>query len=186
MKKTLLPLIFFLGMAALFYFVLNKMNQGEYNPRDIPTEFIGRTAPEFSLPDLFNEATMISPSDMKGQTWLLNVWGTWCPECWREHDFLVQLGKYEGIPIIGLNWRDEKAAAKDFLAKKGNPFIGVPFDPNSKAVIDWGVYGAPETFLIDAEGVIRVKHKGPLSRSSWNEKFASYFASPAGQGASSK
>ena len=181
MKKTMIPLVFFLGMAGLFYFVLSKMNQGEYNPRDIPTEFIGRTAPDFTLPDLFNESGVVSSASMKGKPWALNIWGTWCPECWREHSFLLQL-KREGIPIIGLNWRDERIAAKQFLANQGNPFLGVAFDPDSKAVIDWGVYGAPETFLIDAEGIIRVKHKGPLSRGSWNEKFAPYFSGDKANG----
>lgn len=175
MRKTILPLLFFLGMAVLFYIVLMKMNQGKYNPRDIPTEFIGRSAPEFSLPELFNEADIVSSSDMLGKVWLLNIWGTWCPECWREHNFLVQLAKYKGIPIVGINWRDEAEAARDFLSQKGNPFIKVGFDPHSKVVIDWGVYGAPETFLIDANGVIQVKHKGPLDLQQWNEKFAGYF-----------
>jgi cytochrome c biogenesis protein CcmG/thiol:disulfide interchange protein DsbE len=174
MKKTLLPLILFLGMAALFYFVLGKMNKGEYNPRDIPTEFIGRTAPEFALPELFDISVTVRPSDMKGKVWLLNVWGTWCPECWREHDYLLKL-KRDGVPIIGLNWRDGMQEAKNFLNKKGNPFLKVAFDPKSVAVIEYGVYGAPETFLIDADGVIREKHAGAMTPAVWNEKFEPWF-----------
>jgi len=162
-------------MAGLFYFVLGQMNDGEYDPRDIPTEFIGRNAPEFALPDLFNPEQVVSPSKLKGQVWLLNVWGTWCPECWREHDYLLHLARTRGINIVGLNWRDEAEEAKAMLVRLGNPFSQVGFDPDSSAVIDWGVYGAPETFLIDAEGIVRVKHKGAMTEKAWMKKFATHF-----------
>jgi len=112
---------------------------------------------------------------MKGKTWLLNVWATWCRECWREHEYLVTLAEQRNITIIGLNWRDERADAKKMLAQLGNPFSQIAFDPNSEAVIDWGVYGAPETFLIDKQGVVRVKHKGALNETVWQDKFARYF-----------
>lgn len=174
MSKAVIPLIIFLLLAGLFLFVLGQMNKGEYNPRDIPTEFIGRTAPEFSLPELYQSEKHVGPSQYQGKVWLLNVWGTWCAECWREHDFLLQLAQQD-IPILGLNWRDDAADAKNMLARLGNPFDQVAFDPNSSAVIDWGVYGAPETFLIDAEGIIREKHKGALNAAIWQEKFQTYF-----------
>ncbi|QFY90242.1 DsbE family thiol:disulfide interchange protein [Magnetovirga frankeli] len=172
--KAALPLILFFALAVLFYFMLGKINQGEYNPRDIPTEFIGRSAPEFSLPDLLKPEQSVRPSDFKGKPWLFNVWGTWCPECWREHEFLVLLHK-QGVPIVGLNWRDEAPEAKKMLARLGNPFVAIGFDPTSDVAIDWGVYGAPETFLIDAEGIIRVKHKGAMTPQIWQEQFQSYF-----------
>lgn len=170
------PLALFLALGGLFWYVLGQMNQGEYNPRDVPTQFIGRQAPSFTLPDLFDMNKQVKSSDMAGRVWLLNVWGTWCPECWKEHDYLLHLARREGVPIIGLNWRDDATEAKAMLARLGNPFLRVGFDPNSNAVIDWGVYGAPETFLIDAEGVVRAKHTGALGTTAWREKFQPYFS----------
>jgi len=175
MNKAAIPLAIFIGLVVLFAFMLRQMNDGEYNPRDIPTEFIGKPAPSFDLPSLFDAQANVTSAAQAGKPWLLNVWGTWCAECWKEHDYLLTLHR-RNIPIIGLNWRDEAAEAKKFLAQKGNPFKAVGFDPNSNAVIDWGVYGAPETFLIDANGMIRVKHKGALNEQVWQEKFASFFA----------
>ncbi len=173
-NRAIIPLLIFIAMAGLFLVVLNKINQGEYNPRDIPTEFIGREVPQFDLPELLDKNQRVTPADFAGKPWLLNVWGTWCAECWREHNYLLQLSR-NGIPIVGLNWRDEEQEAKKFLSDKGNPFAAVGFDPKSDAVIDLGVYGAPETFLVDAAGVIREKHKGALHPQIWQEKFARYF-----------
>ena len=176
MNRAIIPLAIFLALAGLFWFVLGKMNEGEYNPREVPTQFIGRSAPEFALPDLFDPSRTVRTADMAGQVWLLNVWGTWCPECWKEHDYLLHLARREGVPIIGINWRDDAAEAKAMLARLGNPFQMIGFDPNSNAVIDWGVYGAPETFLIDAAGVVRAKHTGAMNPQVWQEKFQAYFA----------
>ena len=175
MTRAIVPLALFLALAGLFWYVLGKMNQGEYNPRDVPTQFIGKAAPAFELPDLFDMGQQVRSADMAGKVWLMNVWGTWCPECWKEHDYLLHLARREGVPIIGINWRDDAAEAKAMLARLGNPFLRVGFDPNSDAVIDWGVYGAPETFLIDAEGIVRVKHTGAMGAAVWQEKFAAYF-----------
>ena len=173
-NRAFIPLMIFLAMAGLFYFVLMQMNKGEYNPRDIPTEFIGRTAPALDLPNLLSDTDRVKSSDYAGKPWLLNVWGTWCAQCWKEHPYLLQL-KRQGIPILGVAWRDDKKDAVAFLAQKGNPFAEVGFDPQSDAAIDWGVYGAPETFLIDGQGVIREKHAGALNPVVWQEKFAKYF-----------
>jgi cytochrome c biogenesis protein CcmG/thiol:disulfide interchange protein DsbE len=175
MSRAIIPLAGFLALAALFWFVLDKMNEGEYNPRDVPTQFIGRAAPEFELEDLLDPSQKVRPSNMAGKVWLLNVWGTWCPECWKEHDYLLHLARRKQVPIIGINWRDDREEAKAMLNRLGNPFLQIAFDPNSNAVIDWGVYGAPETFLIDAEGIVRVKHTGAMSSRVWEEKFKSYF-----------
>ncbi len=172
--KTLIPLFLFLGLLALFWFTLDKINQGEYDPRNIPTEFIGRAAPAFDMPDLIKPEQRVSSANYKGRVWLFNVWGTWCPECWKEHGYMLELSK-QGVPIVGLNWRDEREEAKKLLARMGNPFVEIAFDPRSEVAIDWGVYGAPETFLIDAEGVIRVKHTGGMTPQIWAEKFQPYF-----------
>lgn len=173
--RRFMPFIVFVIFAGLLLYMLTLMNQGDYNPRDIPTEFIGKTAPEFALPDLINPDQIVSSSEMKGKTWLLNVWATWCRECWREHEYLVKLAEQRNINIIGLNWRDERAEAIKMIRQLGNPFSQIAFDPNSEAVIDWGVYGAPETFLIDKDGIVREKHKGALNEVVWQAKFAPYF-----------
>jgi cytochrome c biogenesis protein CcmG/thiol:disulfide interchange protein DsbE len=176
MIRAVIPLALFLALAGMFWYVLGKMNEGEYNPRDVPTQFIGREAPAFELPDLMDTSSKVTTAEMRGKVWLLNVWGTWCPECWKEHDYLLHLARREGVPIIGINWRDEAAEARRMLTRLGNPFQKVAFDPNSNAVIEWGVYGAPETFLIDAEGIVRVKHTGAMTPQVWNDKFKSYFS----------
>jgi len=167
-------LIGFFIMIGGFAYMLNLTNTGEYNPRDIPTEFIGRAAPDINVPDLYNESEIVKTSDMKGKVWLFNVWGTWCPECWREHKYLMELSR-SGVPIIGLNWRDERPEAKDMLTKMGNPFLKIGYDPDSSVAIDWGVYGAPETFLINAEGMVVAKHAGGVTPLVWQEKFQKFF-----------
>lgn len=184
MTKAAIPLAIFIAMAGLFWYVLGQMNEGEYNPRDVPTQFIGREAPRFELPDLFDMDKTVRSADMAGEVWLLNIWGTWCPECWKEHDYLLHLARREGVPIVGLNWRDDAAEAKSMLNRLGNPFVKVGFDPQSDAVMDWGVYGAPETFLIDADGIVREKHTGALGPAVWDEKFRRYFRA-ADEGAAS-
>ena len=167
-------LIGFFIMIGGFAYMLNLTNTGEYNPRDIPTEFIGRAAPAINVPDLYKESEVVKTSDMKGKVWLFNVWGTWCPECWREHKYLMELSR-SGVPIIGLNWRDERQEAKDMLTKMGNPFLKIGYDPDSSVAIDWGVYGAPETFLINAEGMVVAKHAGGVTPLVWQEKFQKFF-----------
>ncbi|MES9966455.1 MAG: DsbE family thiol:disulfide interchange protein [Sedimenticola sp.] len=161
--RFLIPLAIFLVIVAFLGVGLTL------NPREVPSVLINKPAPEFSLPDLFDPAKTVDSASMKGQVWLLNVWGTWCPECWREHDFLVYLRKFEEVPIVGIDWRDDPDEAKQMLARKGNPFVAVGVDPDSQAVMDWGVYGAPETFLIDKQGMIRWKHTGSITADLWRE-----------------
>ncbi len=173
MSRYLLLIGFFI-MIGGFAYMLNKTNTGEYNPRDIPTEFIGRAAPDINVPGLYNETQIVKTADMLGKVWLFNVWGTWCPECWREHAYLMELSR-NGIPIVGLNWRDTRVEAKSMLTKMGNPFIKIGFDPESSVAIDWGVYGAPETFLINAEGMIVAKHAGGITPAVWEKKFQKHF-----------
>lgn len=141
------------------------------DPRDVPSVLIDKKVSEFSLPDLFDPTKKVESSSMQGKVWLINVWGTWCPECWREHDFLLYLARQERVPIIGIDWRDDEAEARRFLQEKGNPFITVGSDAESNAIMNLGVYGAPETFLIDKQGVIRKKHKGALTLQIWRDEF---------------
>jgi cytochrome c biogenesis protein CcmG/thiol:disulfide interchange protein DsbE len=157
-----MPLLIFFVVLALLYVGLGL------NPRDVPSVLINKKAPEISLPDLFDPEKRVNSSTMQGKVWLLNVWGTWCPECWREHAYLNHLAQEEGVPIVGIAWRDDRDAAKQMLARKGNPFIMVGFDADSRAVMDFGVYGAPETFLIDKKGFIRWKYTGSLNAEVWS------------------
>lgn len=161
--RFLIPLGIFLLMAVLLGIGLTL------NPRDVPSVLIGQKAPRLLLPDLFDPKKMVNSESLLGKVWLLNIWGTWCPECWREHEFLNYIASEEGVQMVGVNWRDDAEAAKKFLKDKGNPFIAVGFDPESVAIMDWGVYGAPETFVIDKKGVIRKKHTGPLYDSVWEK-----------------
>ena len=172
--KALLPLILFLALAGLFYYALGLINRGEYNPRHVPSPLINKPAPAFSIPDLYSkskDSDRVSPERMLGKVWLLNVWATWCPECWREHGFLVQLARDKGVKIVGVNWKDEPDKARAMLTKLGNPFVMIADDRVGDVAIDWGVYGAPETFVIDKKGIIRLKYDGPIGGAVWAEKF---------------
>ncbi|MCB1905157.1 MAG: DsbE family thiol:disulfide interchange protein [Gammaproteobacteria bacterium] len=163
--RFLVPLGVFLVLVVLLGVGLTL------DPRDVPSVLIDKKASEFSLRDLFDPDKTVDSASMNGKVWLVNVWGTWCPECWREHEFLLYLAKQERVPIVGIDWRDDDAEAKKFLQEKGNPFIAVGVDPQSDAVMDLGVYGAPETFLIDKQGVIRKKHKGAMTLQVWRDEF---------------
>ncbi len=163
--RFLIPLGVFLLLAVLLGVGLTL------NPREVPSVLVNEKAPEFSLVDLFDANKRVTSADMKGQVWMINFWGTWCPECWREHAFLVEVAKRDGVKIVGVDWRDDLDEAKAFLKNKGNPFVMVGVDPDSDTVMDWGVYGAPETFVIDKQGMIRKKHTGPLYEKIWQEEF---------------
>ncbi|MGB1111434.1 MAG: DsbE family thiol:disulfide interchange protein [Gammaproteobacteria bacterium] len=163
MKSSYIPLGIFILLAVLLGVGLTL------NPREVPSPLIDKPAPDFALPDLNDPKKIITASAMQGQVWFLNVWGSWCPECWREHGYLEELTKESGIPIVGLNWRDDKADALNMLQRAGNPYIAIPFDPEGRVAIDWGVYGAPETFVIDKQGMIRFKHVGSVTPELWNE-----------------
>lgn len=164
-KKLLLPIAFF-ALAAVLYFGLFR------DPREVPSPLIGKPAPAFTLETLDNPAATFSPADMKGKVWLLNVWASWCPNCKDEHPDLMDLRRRSVVPVIGLNYKDKRELGLDVLKKTGDPYTVNAFDPDGKAALDWGVYGAPETFLIDREGIIRAKHIGPISPEIFARKFA--------------
>lgn len=153
--RRFMPLIIF---AALVVFLAIGLT---LNPRLVPSPLIGKPAPAFELPLLSGEGTF-SEKDFIGHMTLLNVWASWCFACRQEHEVVKDLSR-KGVRIIGLNYKDEPADAKQWLARLGNPYQSIAVDHDGRIAIDWGVYGAPETFLIDELGIIRHKVIGPLS-----------------------
>ena len=156
MKKAWLPLAF-IALVILLGIGLRL------NPREVPSPLIGKPAPAFALAQLHEPAKTLSPADLKGQVWLLNVWASWCVSCREEHPLLLALGKANIVPIIGLDYKDETIAGKRWLSENGDPYTASVVDRDGKVGIDWGVYGVPETFVIDKAGTIRYKQIGPLT-----------------------
>ena len=157
MNRFLIPLGIFGVLVAFLAIGLNL------KPREVPSPLIDKPAPAFTLAQLQEPARKLSPSDLKGKVWLLNVWGSWCVSCRQEHPLLVELGKSNVVPIVGLNWKDDRDAALKWLDQLGNPYTVSVVDPDGRVAIDYGVYGAPETYVIDRDGVIRYKQIGPIS-----------------------
>ncbi len=163
--KRWLPLILFLVLVGFFA-------RGLFlNPREVPSPFIGRVAPGFTLPLVGGDAKRFSPADMKGRVWLLNVWAPWCVSCRQEHPVLMQIAASGRVPIVGLNWKDKDREAQALLAQRGSPYTFVPDDLSGKVGIDYGVTGTPETYVIDKQGIIRMKHIGPIGPEVWKDKF---------------
>ena len=160
----LLPLALFLGMAVFLY-------RGLFlNPQELPSALIDKPLPSFSLPDLKDEQRLISEKDLKGPA-LVNVWATWCPTCKAEHQMLNQLAK-AGVVIHGVNYKDDSVAARQWLKDYLDPYQVNVADPQGSLGINLGVYGAPETFLIDAQGIIRHKYVGAIDERVWREELA--------------
>ena len=154
--KFILPLAIFLALAVVLFNGLGK------DPKLVPSPLIGKAAPAFTLATLQDPSRTISPADMKGQVWLLNIWATWCVTCKAEHEVLNILAERSGLKIVGLNYKDERAAALRWLQREGNPYQVNAFDKDGRVGIDWGVTGTPETFVIDKKGVIRFKQIGAI------------------------
>jgi cytochrome c biogenesis protein CcmG/thiol:disulfide interchange protein DsbE len=168
MIRRLLPLIVFAAIALLLYAGV-RMNSGKDNSA-IPSPLIGKSTPAFSLPVLGEPDRLISNKDLLGQPYLLNVWGSWCPTCRDEQSQLTALARSGKVRVIGYNYKDVPEDAQAWLKEFGNPFELVLADEEGRAALDWGVYGAPETFLVDASGVIRWKLIGPITDSIISEQ----------------
>jgi cytochrome c biogenesis protein CcmG/thiol:disulfide interchange protein DsbE len=164
--KRWLPLVFFFVLVGFFA-------KGLFlNPREVPSPFIGKAAPVFTLPVVGQADKAFSTTDMKGQVWLLNVWAPWCVSCKVEHQLLMALADSQTAPpIVGLNWKDKSRDAERLLTQTGNPYVAVPDDLSGRVGIDWGVTGTPETYLIDQSGTVRLKHVGPIDVDIWRNKF---------------
>ena len=133
------------------------------NPREVPSPLIGKGAPAFQLPQLHEPAKTFAPTDMKGRVWMLNVWASWCVSCREEHPVLMELAKTGAVPIYGLDYKDQASEATHWLQQFGNPYQLSAVDAKGQVGIDYGVYGVPETYLIDKRGVIRYKQIGPVT-----------------------
>ena len=157
MMRFILPLGVFL-LLALFLALGLKLD-----PREVPSPLIDKPAPAFAAPALARPEQQIQRDALLGQVWLLNVWASWCVACREEHPLLVEFSKRAAVPIYGLNYKDQRADALGWLGQFGNPYTDSVFDADGRIGIDYGVYGVPETFVIDRQGLIRLKHIGPLT-----------------------
>ena len=163
--KFIVPLLLFTALGAFLFVGLYR------DPRYVPSPLIGKPAPEFTLPSLQDANYPVSSKELLGQPWVLNVWGTWCGGCRQEHDTLLAIAAQRSVPIVGLNWKDDNVAAQQWLAQLGNPYAVVAEDREGRTAIDWGVYGAPETFLIGPDGIVLYKHIAPMTIEDWNKEF---------------
>lgn len=157
MNRALLPLLAFIVLVVFLAIGLTK------DPRKLPSPFIGKTAPAFSLPLLHQQNKIFSPKSMLGKVWILNVWASWCVSCRAEHHVLNELIQKNKVNLIGLNYKDEVADARRWLARYGDPYQLSVSDVEGLIGIEWGVYGVPETFVMDKKGIVRLKHTGPVS-----------------------
>jgi len=162
--KYFFPFILFLALMVLLLRGLSL------HPSEVPSPFINKPAPSFQLPSLFDRNKMTSNQDFIGHVTLLNVWATWCVVCAEEHSVLSEIAKNSNVVLIGLNYKDSQAEAIKWLKKRGNPYHIIGVDQTGNSAIDWGVYGTPETFLIDKKGYIRYKQIGPISPQTWEQK----------------
>lgn len=163
MRRFLLPLV-------VFVVLLGFLGAGlRLNPREVPSPFIGKPAPAFRLPQLHAQDKTLAPEDLKGRVWLLNVWASWCVSCRQEHPVLLDIKKNAWVPIYGLDYKDDPVAGREWLQQHGDPYELSVVDRDGKIGIEYGVYGVPETFLIDKAGVIRYKHIGPMTPKALKE-----------------
>jgi len=163
-RRLLIPLALF---VVLLGFLLVGLG---LNPREVPSPLVGKPAPAFQLARLHQPDRMLGTSDLKGQVWLLNVWASWCVSCRVEHPLLVQLAKTKLVPLVGLNYKDKRNEGIAWLAQHGNPYDVSVVDADGRVGIDWGVYGVPETFVVDKAGFIRYKHIGPVDAAAIEKK----------------
>lgn len=163
-KLLLLPLVLFIGLVAFLLVGLRR------NPHEVPSPLINKPAPDFKLSQLREPNKTFSPQEMRGKVWVLNFWGTWCVACREEHPLLLEYSKTGAVPIYGIDYKDDRAKAMQMLDEEGDPYVLTASDPEGRVSIDYGVYGAPESYLIDRNGVIRFKQIGPITPEVWQKE----------------
>lgn len=158
-----IPLVIFIGLGIFLWIGLSL------DPRELPSQLAEqqRPVPEFQLPSLTEPGQVLTPEDLKGEVALLNVWATWCPTCKEEHGFLNRLAMDEGVTIYGINYKDEPGKAREWLRRYLNPYRQVILDEKGSLGLDMGVYGAPETYVLDAKGTVRYRHVGAVDAEVW-------------------
>jgi len=169
--KLFIPAVFFVAILGLLFYGLGQ------NPNLVPSALVNRPLPEFSLPALFETNGVVGSEQLKGGIYLVNFWATWCAPCHVEHPYLVEISEREtDITFVGVNYKDDVDDAREFLGERGNPFKLSLVDANGSLGIDFGVAGAPETFLVDQSGTIRYKHVGVIDNRVWDEVFVPLLA----------
>ena len=158
----LLPVALLAALSIFFYLQLGS------DPQKLPSALVDKPMPVFDLKPIEGRTDGFASETLKGQVSLVNIWASWCPPCRAEHPILMQIAK-SGMPIYGVNYNDKPADAKKFLADLGNPFIAIGADTDGKVSIDFGVYGYPETFIVDRDGYIRYRHAGPIAKPDWEQ-----------------
>jgi cytochrome c biogenesis protein CcmG/thiol:disulfide interchange protein DsbE len=155
--KRWIPLALFAVLAGFLFVGLFR------DPREVPSPLVNKPAPQFDVPQLLAAQERFGPGNFKGKVWMLNVWASWCVACRVEHPVLVDFSKTQNIPLVGLDYKDQRKDALKFLAQHGDPYVLSAYDLDGRVGIDYGVYGVPETFVIDRQGVIRYKQIGPVT-----------------------
>lgn len=163
MTRYLIPLGIFIALTVLLYVGLGL------NPREVPSPLIGKPAPVFELASVADPGRTLASAELRGQVYLLNVWASWCVSCRQEHPLLMRLARSGTVPIYGLNYKDQRGDAQRWLAQFGDPYAESLFDSDGRVGMDYGVYGTPETFVIDKQGMIRHKKIGPVTESDLND-----------------
>jgi cytochrome c biogenesis protein CcmG, thiol:disulfide interchange protein DsbE len=163
MNRYLIPLGIFIALTVLLYIGLGL------NPREVPSPLIGKPAPAFELTSVADPGRTLASTELRGQVYLLNVWASWCVSCRQEHPLLMRLARSGTVPIYGLNYKDQRGDAQRWLAQFGDPYAESLFDTDGRVGMDYGVYGTPETFVIDKQGMIRHKKIGPVTEADLND-----------------
>ena len=169
MSRFLIPGLVFLTLAGVLYVGVMRSP----NKSTMQSALLGKPAPAFDLPVLGDDTVRVTSAQLAGRPWVLNVWATWCVECRHEHDMLLAIARQSAVPLIGLDWKDEDEAAKKWLADLGNPYSVVAVDRDGRVAIEFGVYGAPETFFIDERGFVQYRHVGAMTAEVWQREFLS-------------
>ncbi|MAF84542.1 MAG: DsbE family thiol:disulfide interchange protein [Gammaproteobacteria bacterium] len=175
MNRFIVPIV---GFAILVIFLMVGLNR---DPTFVPSPLIGKQIPTFSLPRLDEPDKTVTDANLRGQFSIFNVWATWCSGCRQEHPVLNQIAAQGQVQIYGLNWKDDVGLASSWLQKLGNPYTANAFDKEGRVAIDWGVYGAPETFLIAPDGTVLYRHISPMTMDVWKTEFLTRIAAAAGE-----
>jgi cytochrome c biogenesis protein CcmG/thiol:disulfide interchange protein DsbE len=165
MWRFIIPIGLFAALAVFLFVGLSR------DKETLPSPLIGKPAPQFELPRVEDPAQKISNRELAGRPYVVNIWGTWCFACREEHAVLMEIARRGEVPLVGLNWKDELVPAQQWLKQLGNPYVATAFDPQGDVGIDWGAYGAPETYLVDARGTIVYKYVSPLTIDVWEREF---------------